>query len=207
VLPPLDVITAWQRRGILSIRDLIVSWGISSHTRIRLCRSSSRLLGGGCWLLTRRPIMSQRCSIGFISGLQAGHSKTWILTLFKYSVTICAVCGLALSCIRRNPSPMYDAKGTTKGSKMSAMYRWEVRTDVLLKWQLSLSNTSVHTNFIHTFLLEVRFNYSKTCCLWKAATIREFCHVTFYRGKKYIVRFWKTSSKKRNKWFYVGVEE
>ncbi|GFV63699.1 uncharacterized protein TNCV_4692471 [Trichonephila clavipes] len=57
-----------------SMRLLIPSWGILSHSSRRAISSSWRVCGGGWRPATRLPTASQTCSIGFMFGEHAGHS-------------------------------------------------------------------------------------------------------------------------------------
>ncbi|GFU08031.1 uncharacterized protein TNCV_1527691 [Trichonephila clavipes] len=57
-----------------SMRLLITSWSILSHSSRRALSSSWRVCGGGWRPATRLPRASQTCSIGFMSGEHAGHS-------------------------------------------------------------------------------------------------------------------------------------
>ncbi|GFW85693.1 hypothetical protein TNCV_853431 [Trichonephila clavipes] len=57
-----------------SMRLLITSWGILSHSSRRSLSSSWRVCGGGWQPATRLLRASQACSIGFMSGEHAGHS-------------------------------------------------------------------------------------------------------------------------------------
>ncbi|GFY03286.1 hypothetical protein TNCV_1172451 [Trichonephila clavipes] len=57
-----------------SMRLLITSWGILSHSSRRAFSSSWRVCGGGWRPATRLPRATQTCYIGFISGEHAGHS-------------------------------------------------------------------------------------------------------------------------------------
>ncbi len=59
---------AWQRRGMLLMRQRMVSWGISSQIWTRASLSSWTVWGATWWRRMDRNIMSQRCSIGFRSG-------------------------------------------------------------------------------------------------------------------------------------------
>ncbi|GFX44534.1 uncharacterized protein TNCV_4713601 [Trichonephila clavipes] len=57
-----------------SMRLLITSWGILSHSSRRALYRSWRVCGGGWRPATRLPRAFQTCSIGFMSGEYAGHS-------------------------------------------------------------------------------------------------------------------------------------
>ncbi|GFV74491.1 uncharacterized protein TNCV_5129331 [Trichonephila clavipes] len=57
-----------------SMRLLITSWGILSHSSRRALSSSWRVCGGGWRPATRLPRASQTYSIGFMSREHAGHS-------------------------------------------------------------------------------------------------------------------------------------
>ncbi|GFT23048.1 uncharacterized protein TNCV_1858061 [Trichonephila clavipes] len=70
-----------------SMRLLITSWGILSHSSRRAHSSSWRVCGGGWWPATRLPRASQTCSIGFMSGEHAGHSIRTIPSSKRKSTT------------------------------------------------------------------------------------------------------------------------
>ncbi|GFX26068.1 uncharacterized protein TNCV_2274081 [Trichonephila clavipes] len=57
-----------------SMRLLITSWGILSHSSRRAFSSSCRVCGCDWRPATRLSRASQTCSIGFMSGEHAGHS-------------------------------------------------------------------------------------------------------------------------------------
>ena len=57
-------------------------------------------------------LSSMSHTIGFRSGLFAGQSITWILSLVRTPLVMAAVCALALSCVRINPGPIPYAAGT-----------------------------------------------------------------------------------------------
>ncbi|GFS63942.1 hypothetical protein TNCV_1129241 [Trichonephila clavipes] len=57
-----------------SMRLLITSWGILSHSSRRALSRSWRVCGGGWRPATRLPRVFQTFSIGFMSGEHAGHS-------------------------------------------------------------------------------------------------------------------------------------
>ncbi|GFU89425.1 uncharacterized protein TNCV_1673711 [Trichonephila clavipes] len=69
-----------------SMRLLITSWGILSHSSRRALSSSLRVCGGTWRPATHLPRASQTCSIGFLSGEHAGHSiRTIPSSKRKYS--------------------------------------------------------------------------------------------------------------------------
>ncbi|GFV49899.1 uncharacterized protein TNCV_1391811 [Trichonephila clavipes] len=57
-----------------SMRLLITSWGVLSHSSRRALSSSWIVCRGGWRPATRLPRAPQTCSIGFMSGEHAGHS-------------------------------------------------------------------------------------------------------------------------------------
>ncbi|GFX02685.1 uncharacterized protein TNCV_2011291 [Trichonephila clavipes] len=92
-----------------SIRLLITSWGILSHSSRRALYSSWRVCGGGWRPATRLPRASQTCSIGFMSGEHDGHSIRTIPSSKRKSSTRLARCGLQLSSIKMKSSPIAAA--------------------------------------------------------------------------------------------------
>ncbi|GFX72496.1 hypothetical protein TNCV_4060931 [Trichonephila clavipes] len=92
-----------------SMRLLITSWGILSHSSRRALSSSWRVCGGGWRSATRLPRASQTCSIGFMSGEHAGHSIRRIPSSKNQSSTNLARCGLQLSSIKVKSSPIAAA--------------------------------------------------------------------------------------------------
>ena len=66
VFPPLAVIIAASRRGILATRRWRHCTGICTHLSSRALRSSSRFWGGLSIELIARPNSSQRCSMGLV---------------------------------------------------------------------------------------------------------------------------------------------
>ncbi|GFW70457.1 hypothetical protein TNCV_4915771 [Trichonephila clavipes] len=79
-----------------SMRLLITSWGILSHSSRRALSSSWRVYGGGGRPATRLPRASQTCSIGFMSGEHADHSIRTIPSSKREFSTRLARCGLLL---------------------------------------------------------------------------------------------------------------
>ncbi|GFX60091.1 hypothetical protein TNCV_4532521 [Trichonephila clavipes] len=92
-----------------SMRLLITSWGILSHSSGRALSSSWRVCGGGWRPATRLPRASQTCCIGFMSGEHAGHSNRTIPSSKRKSSTRLARCGLQLSPIKMKSSPIAAA--------------------------------------------------------------------------------------------------
>ncbi|GFT67183.1 hypothetical protein TNCV_783351 [Trichonephila clavipes] len=92
-----------------SMRLLITSWGILSHSSRRGLSSSWRNYGGGWRPATCLPRASQTCSIGFMSGENAGHSIGTIPSSKRKSSTRLARCGLLLSSIKMKSSPIAAA--------------------------------------------------------------------------------------------------
>ena len=78
-------------------RRLSRSWGNCCHScKIGVLNSSIFWHFGLRWLIFR-PIKSNTCSIGFMSGDIAGHGIVWTASCCKKCCTIRALCGLALS--------------------------------------------------------------------------------------------------------------
>ena len=73
-------------------------WGILFHSWIRASWSCATLFGTLTRFLTLLSNASQRCSIGFKSGLYGGQSSIWTLFWLRKSRQTLATCGLALSC-------------------------------------------------------------------------------------------------------------
>ncbi|GFV02865.1 hypothetical protein TNCV_3609941 [Trichonephila clavipes] len=92
-----------------SMRLLIKSWGILSHSSRRALSSSWRVCGGGCRPATRLPRASQTCSIGFMFGEHAGYSIRTIPSTKRESSTRLARCGLLLSSIKMKSSQIAAA--------------------------------------------------------------------------------------------------
>ncbi|GFU90907.1 hypothetical protein TNCV_4922401 [Trichonephila clavipes] len=92
-----------------SMRLLITSWGILSHSSRIALFSSWRVCGGGWRPATHLPTASQTFSIGFISGEHAGHSIRTIPSSKRKSSTRLARCGLQLSSIKMKSSPIAAA--------------------------------------------------------------------------------------------------
>ncbi|GFX85654.1 hypothetical protein TNCV_2470561 [Trichonephila clavipes] len=89
-----------------SVRLLITSWCILSHFSRRALSSSWRVCLGSWRPATRLPRASQTCSIGFMSGEDAGHSIRTIPSSKRKSSTRLARCGLQLSSIKIKSSPI-----------------------------------------------------------------------------------------------------
>ncbi|GFX27621.1 hypothetical protein TNCV_107191 [Trichonephila clavipes] len=92
-----------------SMRLLITSWGILSHSSRRALSSSWRVCRGWLVAATRLPRASQACSIGFMPGEHAGHSIRTIPSSKRKSSTRLARCGLLLSSIKMKSSPFAAA--------------------------------------------------------------------------------------------------
>ncbi|GFY28094.1 hypothetical protein TNCV_4394281 [Trichonephila clavipes] len=92
-----------------SMRLLITSWGILSHSSRRALSSSWRVYGGGWRPATRLYRAFQTCSIGFMSGEHAGHSIRTIPSSKRKSSTRLARCGMQLSPIKMKSSPIAAA--------------------------------------------------------------------------------------------------
>ncbi|GFW53506.1 hypothetical protein TNCV_3928841 [Trichonephila clavipes] len=92
-----------------SMRLLITSWGILSHSSRRALSYSWRVCGDGWCPAICLPRASQTCSIGFMSGEHAGHSIRTIPSSKKKSSTRLARCSLQLSSIKMKSSPIVAA--------------------------------------------------------------------------------------------------
>ncbi|GFU30608.1 hypothetical protein TNCV_2615031 [Trichonephila clavipes] len=92
-----------------SMRLLITSWGILSHSSRRAPSISWIIYGGGWRPATHLPTASQTCSIGFMSGELAGHSIRTIPSSKRKSSTRLARCVLQLSSIKMKSSPIAAA--------------------------------------------------------------------------------------------------
>ncbi|GFX68246.1 hypothetical protein TNCV_1808001 [Trichonephila clavipes] len=92
-----------------SMRLLITSWDILSHSSRRAFSSSWRVCGCGWRPATRLPRASQTCSIRFMSGEHAGRSIHTIPSSKRKSSTRLARCGLQLSSIKMKSSPIAAA--------------------------------------------------------------------------------------------------
>jgi len=114
---------AWQRR---LIDEIILYCGKRCHSSTKACPSSASVLGWIGLLLICISKASQRCSIGFRSGLLAGHGSVWMLLLFRWPVVSLAAWGVALSCMKIVPGFTFT-NGSTWGSMIWAMYRAAVR--------------------------------------------------------------------------------
>ncbi|GFX27335.1 hypothetical protein TNCV_3341471 [Trichonephila clavipes] len=92
-----------------SMRLLITSWGILSHSSRRALSSSWRVCVGGWRPAICLPRVSQTCSIGFMSGEHAGYSIRTIPSSKSKSSARLARCGLQLSSIKMKSSPIAAA--------------------------------------------------------------------------------------------------
>ena len=97
VFPPLAVIIAASRRGILATRCWRRCTGICAHLSSRAWRSSSRFWCGLSIELIARPNSSQRCFMGLQSGDLGGCSIFVTLPCCRKSRTTLARWGVALS--------------------------------------------------------------------------------------------------------------
>ncbi len=71
-MDPTCLNAACQHWGVLLMRRRMVSWGISSQIWTRASLRSWIVWGATWWRWMVRNIMSQRCSIGFVSGELGG---------------------------------------------------------------------------------------------------------------------------------------
>ncbi len=113
-------ITDWHRRGTLWIKFRITALGTARHSSWRAMNKASSVCGWTSLPLTRRPMTSQRCSIGLRSGLLAGQGSTVTLWCWRNSIETRAVCGRALSCWNSKFRPTRRWKGTTIGLNTSS---------------------------------------------------------------------------------------
>ncbi|GFV44916.1 hypothetical protein TNCV_3339001 [Trichonephila clavipes] len=119
-----------------SMRLLITSWGILSHSSRKDLSSSWRVCGGGWRPATSLPRASQTCSIGFMSGEHASHFIRMIPSSKKKTSTRLVRCGLQLSSIKMKSSPIAAAIGL----KISSYNRSEDLIPISVSSQRSISN-------------------------------------------------------------------
>ena len=100
-----------------------------------------------CWrLYTSFPSWSQRCSIGFKSGENAGQGRTCTPFWLKKSMVSLAEWARALSCWKSVTSPLLRNNGTNSGSKISSMYRSAVKLpSTTMSWVLWRHEIPPHT--------------------------------------------------------------
>ncbi|GFV41875.1 hypothetical protein TNCV_2958911 [Trichonephila clavipes] len=94
-----------------SMRLLITSWGILSHSSRRALSSSWRVCGGGWWPATRLPRASQTCSIGFMSGGLAGYSIRTIPSSKRKSSTRLGQVACSYRPLKRSHLRLLQRKG------------------------------------------------------------------------------------------------
>ena len=108
-----------------------------SHSSCSAMASCWRLIGGWHRLYTRFPSLSQRCSIGFKSGENAGQGRTCTPFWLKKSMVSLAEWARALSYWKSVTSPLLRKNGTTSGPKISSMYRRAVKLpSTTMSWVL-----------------------------------------------------------------------
>ena len=107
------------------MRLLIWAWGILFHSSSKASRSSLTLPGGFWRCRTRVSRLSQRCSMGFRSGLFEGQSSMKSVLLFRKNWILSrATWGLAFSCWNTEITPWFCKRGTTCGARTWSLYFW-----------------------------------------------------------------------------------
>ena len=107
------------------MRLLIWARGILFHSSSKASRSSVTLPGGFWRCRTRVSRLSQRCSMGFRSGLFEGQSSMKSILLFcKNWILSQATWGLALSCWNTEIMPWCCKRGTMCGARTRSLYFW-----------------------------------------------------------------------------------
>ena len=117
VKPPSAAIRVSMGRDMESKRPWISSWGMSLHAVHMRVHKPSRVDAGG---ISRRPTISQTCSMGDMSGEHAGQVCSDTRSLWKKACTILATCGQALSCWNMACGVAWR-RGSTSGCKTSLM--------------------------------------------------------------------------------------
>ena len=103
-------------------------------------------IGGWHRLYTSFSSWSQRCSIGFKSGKNAGQGRTCTPFWLKMSMVSRAEWALTLSCWKSVMSPLLRKNSTTSGSKISSMYRRAVKLpSTTMSWVLWRYERPPHT--------------------------------------------------------------
>ena len=98
VKPPCTAIRVSMHCGMGSKRPCISSRGMSLHAVYMQVQKASRVGAGGPWWISRRPTISQICSMGNMSGERPGQGSSDTCRLWKKACTILVTCGRALSC-------------------------------------------------------------------------------------------------------------
>ena len=116
VLPPLTLRNSLRCSGMLMMSVAMSSCDILAHSSCSITQRSVKV--SGTHLRTFRPIQSR-----WDWDLDFGQAiaRVWIGTSSRYCCTQRATWGRALSCMRRNPSPIKGANGTTRSCKISSM--------------------------------------------------------------------------------------
>ena len=140
---------ARSRRGTLANCLRMVARGILCHASWTAIRSSRAFWGMGSIILIRRDIIDQMFSIMLRSGLFAGHRRTSIAAFVKKLVVICAVWGVAPSCMKigRSARAWLSICGSTSGLRISSIYFLAVKPP-WMSTKSSLQSLLTHT---HTF--------------------------------------------------------
>ncbi|GFW31649.1 uncharacterized protein TNCV_4683221 [Trichonephila clavipes] len=135
-----------------SMKLLITSWGILSHSSRRALSSSWRVCGGGWWPATRLPRASQTCSIGFMSGELAGHSIRTIPSSKRKSSTRLARCDLQLSSIKIVISDCCSVRDYNRSEDLitiSASSQRSISNDVEVCAPVNGDATAKSDTFVH----------------------------------------------------------
>ena len=131
--PPLTVMTFFTRDDIEFARDAKYSSDNAFHSLCRTENNSSQLVG--CFKRVRRRCFSkpQTFSIGFISGLCAGHFMRVTPFACRYFAMLLALCGPQLSSCRiksSDPPCVAFMKGSKFASKISLYLCWLNRPSI-----------------------------------------------------------------------------
>ena len=111
-----------------------MTYGMARHSSTSAACYWWMSAGWGCLLWTRLPSSSQRCLMGDISGLNAGHGRVWICSCCRYAWYILAVCGRALSCWNKVTLGCWRMNGNTAGMRISSRYLSPVRLPWIRKF-------------------------------------------------------------------------
>ena len=98
VWPPLALMTAWHLRLMVWMSRLTAALGMLPQAWRMACCSCAAIAGLGRIWLSSLWRWSQKCSIGFKSGLSAGQAMVWTLWRWRKSWMSLAACARALSC-------------------------------------------------------------------------------------------------------------
>ena len=105
------------------MRLLIWAWCILFHSSSKASRSSLTLPGGFWRCRTCVSRLSQRCSMGFRSGLFEGQSSMKSILLFRKNWILSrATWGLALSCWNTEITPWFCKRETMCGARTRSLY-------------------------------------------------------------------------------------